>query len=277
MERALRDCQQALTQVLDRQAQARPTRPSLCLAPGEIYAELVGLFAEFDDVECNLRQRTISVVTEPVVLDDVHLGPFRIELDLEYGDDGLPDYSVSPTDPHPATCDDEVTHPHVRDGGLCAGEGTVPIRRALEDGRLGDFFRIISQVLHTYNPGSAYVELDEWEGDSCAACGTSVAEDELVRCWASSESVCCECAVNCPECGHDFAPDRTEVCEGCEDPYCTNCLDEGLCHACREKARDEEHQHETRQREIESGHQPAEPAKAAPSRRGGLAADEERV
>jgi hypothetical protein len=237
---------------------------------GDVYAELAGLFEEFDGVECDLRQRTVSVVTGPVTLEGVYLGPFRIELDLEYGDHGLPDYSVTATDPNPAACDDEVTHPHVRDGGLCAGEGTVPIRRALEGGRLCDFFQVVSQVLHTYNAGSAYVELDEWEGISCVACGTSVSDDERTRCWASADPVCYECAVTCAACDHDFAPDQTETCGGCEEPFCTHCLDEGLCHDCKQKAREQE----ARQEGARPEQEPAEPT---PGRCGGLAADGEPV
>ena len=55
-----------------------PTCPSL----REIYAELMGLVDEFPEVEFDLRGHTLSVVTDPVTLDDMSLGPFRIELDL---------------------------------------------------------------------------------------------------------------------------------------------------------------------------------------------------
>ena len=33
------------------------------------------------------------------------------------------------------------------------------------DGRLFDFFVIVRQVLNTYNPHSAYISLEDWDGD----------------------------------------------------------------------------------------------------------------
>lgn len=245
-QRALREFQAALTQTLSGQAQQKP------LSLRELSTELWGLFDEFPGAECHLRRKTISVMTEPVVLEEVYLGAFRIELDLR--SEGMPlAYSVVAMEPHPAAHDEEVTHPHIRSEDLCEGEGTVPIRRALDAGRLGDFFQIVSQILHTYNPDSAYVALNEWEGLSCTACGMSVVADERTNCWASSDPVCYECVVTCPDCDHDFAPALTERCSECEEDYCESCLDQGMCHACQEKAPQEKPETDQSDAETSSG------------------------
>jgi proteasome lid subunit RPN8/RPN11 len=222
----------ALTRALE--TEAPPTPPA---TPRGLYAELLGLHEEFGEVRCNPRAGTVSVLTEPVVLDGVHLGPFRIELESDRG--GVGGYTVAAVDPNPAAGDEGVTHPHVQEGHLCAGDGSGPIRRALEDGRLCDFFQIVDRVLHTYNPGSAYVELADWDGESCAACDDCVRPDGRTTCRASGMVVCLDCAVTCADCGHDFAPDPTDRCERCDESFCNECLSEGLCHACEEEARRE--------------------------------------
>ncbi|MCA9067760.1 MAG: hypothetical protein KDA84_02485, partial [Planctomycetaceae bacterium] len=149
-----------MAQMLTEQKQPTSAKPTL----RELHAELLGLYDEFPNAELNLRQKMISVITDSITLEEVYLGPFSIELDIA-GASGL-SYSVIATDANPAGNDEDVTHPHVRDNTLCEGEGTLPIRRAIEEGRLVDFFQVVDQILNTYNGGSAYVALDEWQGIS---------------------------------------------------------------------------------------------------------------
>lgn len=231
---ALQEFQTLLAQTRTEQDQPTPLPSSL----GKIYAELLGLYDEFPNADLNLRLKTISVITDSVTLEDVYLGPFSIELDVASGN-GL-SYSVIATDANPAGNDEDVTHPHVRDNCLCEGEGTLPIRHALEEGRFGDFFQIVDQILQTYNSGSAYIALDEWQGISCTACGEYVNDDERTSCSRTSDTLCCECAVTCPDCDQDFAPDLVEHCEKCEESFCDRCLDEGMCHACHKETCEEE-------------------------------------
>src|SRR5678815_5899637 len=80
-------------------------------------------------------------------------------------------------DPNPAATSEDTTHPHVRDHQLCAGDATVPIKAALREGRICDAFLAVNAVLHHYNPGSAYVSLDEWSGTPCADCGRITDEE----------------------------------------------------------------------------------------------------
>ena len=84
--------------------------------------------------------------------------------------------------PIPLRSNEDVTHPHVSDEAVCEGDGRVPIRKALEQGRLLDFFVIVRNLLQTYNSGSPFVSLDDWEGIRCADCGASAGEDERWTC-----------------------------------------------------------------------------------------------
>ncbi len=105
---------------------------------------------EFDQVTINLRERTLSVTTEPIDLEGLELGPFSILLDWnrlsEHGS-----YRIVAEYPNPAHSNEEVTHPHVHDERLCEGGGHLAIRQSLQEGRLLDFFILVRQVLRTYN------------------------------------------------------------------------------------------------------------------------------
>ena len=220
LKRVLRNCEVTLSGWLVGLTPQPNQSSRLSLA--ELVKELRSLETEFPGVEFDLRKRTISVTTDTIILEDVYLGPFRIELTLSPNIDGL-GYAVTAIDPQPSTNDEEVTHPHVREGGLCEGEGTVPIRKALTDGRIGDFFQIVQQILLTYNAGSAYVPLSDWHGIACTACGASTADDDRTRCHSTSEPICLDCAVTCADCGHDYMPDCTTRCEECERNFCHDC------------------------------------------------------
>jgi hypothetical protein len=158
-------------------------------------------------------------------LRGIYLGPFEIELHLErlakVANSSV--FEVNALDSHPAASNEEVTHPHVRDGEVCTGDATVAIASALRDGRLVDAFLALNSVLHTYNPHSPYVSLDQWEGTWCADCDTVVDETYF-----------------CNGCEEDFCDDCSRSCDICDATYCRNCLEEdpesGLmcCRECRE-------------------------------------------
>jgi len=91
----------------------------------EWHEELLAINREFDVV--NMDQNAVTVTTDPVELEGIDLGPFRIELDL----DGLTQraeassFAIIALEPNPAGGADDVTHPHVRDESLCAGRRTT--------------------------------------------------------------------------------------------------------------------------------------------------------
>ncbi len=134
-----------LTASADR-AIERPSLPDL----RTIHAEVIAVFDEFEHVTCDLRARTLSVTTEPIVLEEIELGRFEIRLKYTRDDPAIA-YDVIALDPNPAAADSTVTHPHAQDEELCEGEARTTLRSALAVWRLSDFFLIVRQTLHTYN------------------------------------------------------------------------------------------------------------------------------
>jgi len=135
----------------------------------DIFAELSQIDQEIGEYQYDLKERTISVITEPITLDDIPFGPFEIKLFIDqihkvYTDNP---YRVIALEPNPAGADDNVTHPHVSSEKLCEGDGVVSIRKSLEQGRFCDFFTIVVSILKTYNPDSPYVSLDDWCDSFC--------------------------------------------------------------------------------------------------------------
>jgi len=197
----------------------------------DICQDLTALHEEFAEVTWSLSDETLSVTTEPILLQGVYLGAFRIE--LRWAE--LPAssaYSIIAVDPNPAASNESVTHPHVEDGELCAGEGRTAIRHALAEGRLADFFLIVANILRTYNHDSAFVTLELWEGRPCMDCGTHSTEDEYVSCTQCDRSVCNDCYVYCESCHSSYCSECSSQCAGCIERYCNDCLQ--TCPACQE-------------------------------------------
>ena len=133
---------------------AKPLReiPKLPLLMGE----LDGIQKEFGDIGFDASKNTISVITEPITLEDIYLGSFKIQLELNKLDQlyNNSPYLVIALEPNPAATDDTVTHPHVSGEKLCEGDGSAAIKAALEEGRISDFFTIVRSILNTYSPDS---------------------------------------------------------------------------------------------------------------------------
>lgn len=209
-------------------------------SPSEIAADLYALEQEFEDVVLMLKEHTISVLTAPIVLEDVELGPFRIVLHWERIGQTLA-YEVIAEEDHAADGNSDVTHPHVRDQTLCEGEGTAAIKAALSAGRLMDFFVLVRQVLETYNSGSAHVLLSNWNGGtSCQSCGTWLSDDDYSSCERCSDVVCSECSNGCGSCSRYVCSGCSADCAECENQFCLACLTEAessgrqLCGSCLE-------------------------------------------
>jgi hypothetical protein len=224
---ALRHLQYAVNDAPAQPPHRRASMPPFTFR--DAYEELMQLEREFAGVNVDVKDDTISAVTEPVELEGIYLGPFRIVLSLwrlaeSRGDVSV--FDVVALDPRPAVSSDGVTHPHVRDEQLCPGDATGPIMHALAEGRLSDAFMSIRSVLNTYNPASPYVRLEDWTGTACADCGHVVGEDDRYYCEECGDDYCGECYVGCDVC------DRSS-CRGCleEDP------DSGqrCCRSCRRR------------------------------------------
>jgi hypothetical protein len=201
--------------------------PSPAVSLDGVVAELRQLAEEFEDVRFDLRNGRVVAVTPPIELEGIALGPFAIELHVQRLSHRPPDascFTCNALQPNPASSNSSVTHPHVQDGQLCAGDATAPIASALRQGRICDAFCLVRSVLQTYNAGSPYVALDEWEGTPCADCGRSSSPDQ---------SSCCE------HCEQDYCDGCMSYCDGCDGSCCRGCLERDeeahveLCPSCR--------------------------------------------
>ncbi len=219
------------------------------------FAELI---QEFEQIEAEFggwgyeRPGILTVATEPITLEEMPLGAFEIRLNLESLGMGRhdPPYELLARAPNPASCNESITHPHIRDGQLCEGDAASPIKAALAEGRLCDFFMLVRSVLQTYNPHSPHVALENWHGSSCHDCSSLMNDDERSYCEACDhdfcescisycrccdETQCLNCLENCPRCEERTCNDCMEVCLGCARTCCRSCLNEGICPGCQDK------------------------------------------
>ena len=169
------------------------------------------------------------------------MGPFAIQFFWERLSGALNwrCFDVVALEPNPSGASEDVTHPHVRHGKLCAGDATAPLQKALGEGRLADAFQLIRGVLLTYNPDSPYAPLETWEGARCHDCGYTAPADELRYCEACGHDYCEECASSCGSCSETRCTGCLERCAVCQDCSCGGCLEEttaserGCCLSCR--------------------------------------------
>lgn len=197
----------------------------------DLFEDLMALYEEFQDVAFDWSSKTLTVTTEPIELEGVSLGRFEIRLDCGRSTDGSSStYRVVALDPNPAATNESVTHPHVQDEAVCEGEGSQPIRHALEEGRLFDFFTIVENLLKTYNRGSPYVSLADWYGVECADCGLTIDADDQRTCYRCDTTICTECYVVCTGCNEIYCNECVSNCEDCDESFCGSCLTE--CSRC---------------------------------------------
>jgi len=224
---------------LDRARQAAAwASPSL----RDIYLDLKQAEDEFGELAYDLKEQTLSVTTEVIELEGVYLGPFEIRLDIRrLGEARGTPYEIEALDPHPATSNEAVTHPHVSDGRLCAGDGGAAIQAALAAGRIFDFFSLVQAVLTNYNPQSPYVSLDEWGGIACHECGYAASQDDVYWCSVCENDFCQDCSSYCSRCNETVCRTCLETCSVCEESVCPGCLDtcprcgRELCRTCLEE------------------------------------------
>lgn len=217
----------------------------------DLYDDLTALATEFPDCSLDLAEATISVVTQPIVLEGVDLGRFEIELSWRGLGSRSTAYLVRSLDERHASSDSSLVHPHVRDEQLCEGEADAPIRLALRHGRILDFFTIVAQTLATYNAESADLALDRWEGVSCADCGATTDDDCRSSCERCGADLCDDCCYGCTACGRTACSDCGAPCADCGEHHCQSCLapcldcgqlfceralDEQQCDQCRTTA-----------------------------------------
>lgn len=230
-----------------------PKTPSV----SDVLAELTQIEDEYGQLQYNWEEKTVSVITDPIELEGVMLGSFEIRLYYERISQlcKIRPYHIIALDPRPAASSEDVTHPHVSCEILCEGDGSILIRKALEQGRLADFFDMVIRILNTYNPGSPYVPLNEWHGYPCYDCGYTVDRDESYYCEQCSNDYCSECSSyckiceattclgclsECSDCHEPVCKDCYGICLDCERRVCNDCLEDQLCYECIENRKDHE-------------------------------------
>ena len=264
---AAKQCQQRLQQVLHLLSQdcstlsAEPsTRKQPASAPNLrlLHDELQFLFDEFEQVELDWNKKEIAVQTERIVLEGMDLGPFQIRLRLWHLGESQP-YQVIALEPYPPSSNDDITHPHVQSRSLCEGEGKLTVAQALDEGRLGEFFVLVRQILRTYNDGSAYHPLSEWHDSPCSDCGSSIDPDDTCSCDRCQTELCSHCTNCCHCCSDTLCTECHDICEACHssvcdrclghctncnEPVCSDCLQEDRCPPCSEQSLENDNEQE---------------------------------
>jgi hypothetical protein len=215
--------QEVVNSVLLSQEQSGPAQIS---SPACIVGELRQLADEFEDVDILTKPGLIVVKTSPIELEGLALGTFAIELYLDRLKENadVTCFDCVALDSNPASANESITHPHVKDQALCAGEATVSIATALKEGRINDAFCLVRSVLTTYNPDSPYVAIEDWDGRRCSDCGDVEDSDDL----------CC-----CNRCENDFCSNCISSCDICDAGFCSQCLERDpvsgkyCCNSCR--------------------------------------------
>jgi len=185
-----------------------------------ILEELIVLNKKFKSLE--FVDNTLSVTTEKIVLEHLDLGRFKINLHINNIHESPNNFvRIHPLEPNYAHGGETYSHPHVSGSKLCIGEGYHILCDAAQQGRIEDIYNIIMSILNTYNEDSAYVGLDEWDGQVCGRC------DEF---YDSEESGCC-----CEICDRGICDDCSSYCECCERSVCNSHM-ETYCDVCDKRA-----------------------------------------
>ncbi|MEZ6093457.1 MAG: hypothetical protein R3C03_04345 [Pirellulaceae bacterium] len=199
----------------------------------DLFRDILALAEEFAEVNFDIKAKRLSVYTKDIMLEDIMLGAFEIEIHLDTLSADRPYYQVIAAAANRASSNDSVTHPHVQDDRLCEGEAQPAIKLALQHGRLLDFFQLVEHVLGTYNPSSAYVTIRDWEGMTCGHCGHSADSDECRECAGCEAVICDECVYRCNDCEDSFCGNCDEPCSGCLESVCKSCI--RTCDECDER------------------------------------------
>jgi hypothetical protein len=227
------DCNQLLTQL----EKPPPTVPPIDF----LREELRQVALDFEELTIDWKTKAVIAQTEPITLDHIYLGPFEVHFCWQrlLEAQGHLCFNVVALEPNPSVVDESVTHPHVKDELICAGDATSSIKNAVQQGRLADAFGLMRSVLLTYNARSPYVALSRWQDDAtCSNCGSSVGEGELSYCEGCESDFCDECTTYCARCDCLRCEICLQRCAVCESWCCRGCLEEtaasqrSCCSAC---------------------------------------------
>ena len=189
------------------------------------------------------RDGILSIKTHNITLSDgdneIELGDFKICFNLDTRFDSRLDniLEIKALNPNPANGRSGITHPHVDDERLCAGDGDSLIRQALQQGRIEDAFKLVLLVLDNYNEESPYVHLNEWNGEvySCDECGAEdLTEDTIYSCESCDRVLCENCCSSCENCSRSTCAECANTCGRCDNISCERCSENNTCKDCGE-------------------------------------------
>ena len=240
LEQSLRDVPYYAGEIQRMLDTGKPKLPAI----RDIMADLEQAQEEFDNLKHVEDGDLLVVTTEAIELEGYYLGEFDIRLQIgslsEFKRHSAI-YRVVAIDPRPAASNDSVTHPHVSDEHMCEGDAGAAIEAALTNGRICDFFQLVTAVLTTYNPHSPYVALDDWDGRPCHDCGYTMQGDGTNWCTSCEEDFCDECSSYCRCCDETTCLGCLKNCEACGDPTCQSCMTtcddcgRSICKSCRDE------------------------------------------
>ena len=134
-------------------------------------------------MDIDLNEHELSVTTDRIVLEDIEsraLSRSGLIGSAWARRPPIASWPSIPTRPPRATTSPIPTS---RTSSSARATAAPPSGPRWPKCRLYDFFLLVSQLLHTYGRGSAYVELDDWDGDRLAtSAATSVDEDDRYYC-----------------------------------------------------------------------------------------------
>lgn len=225
-------------------------KPSPFPRPGvrDLYQELLMVEREFGGLAWDHADKRLTAVTEPIVLEGVKLGAFRLEVRFHktavnryrrFTNSCLRVVAVTPN----YSSRNGNTHPHV--GGqrqLCFGDAGNAAFAAVNRGQLGDFFVLARAVLSTHYDREAYEPLEHWRQPvvaKCADCNAPVTATSLRRCATCEAAHCVACRPrDCPGCGRKTCTACRTVCDFCDTSFCPGCFVPGtpaqpkICYPC---------------------------------------------
>ena len=189
------------------------------------------------------RDGILSIKTHNITLSDgdneIELGDFKIcfNLGMRFNSVLGDILSIRALNPNPANGHSGITHPHVDDERLCAGDGDTLIRQALQQGRIEDAFKLVLTVLDNYNEESPYVHLYEWNGEvyCCDECGADdLTEDTIYSCESCDRVLCENCCSSCENCSRSTCAECANTCGRCDNISCERCSKNNTCKDCGE-------------------------------------------
>ena len=200
-----------------------------------ITRELEIIQSEYSDINLTADGNIFSAVTPNIILKDVEFGRFRIKLELNnlgiYSH--LQQFEAEALDPNSPE-GTNVTHPHVKGGIVCTGNGTNDLTKALKDIRIIDYLDIHKSILNTLGL-DPFLSILAWTGKKCRDCSYYYSDDDNDN-YLYYKSICEKCDEEyCNNCVREWCCGKEKLCVRCRPPLwdCRSCC-RSLCKDCVE-------------------------------------------